>query len=163
MSDKEKNQLVAEFEILARLKHRNIVEYFHRDHIKKEQSIHLYMEYCGSGDLSTIIKRCKAERTMVPEHYVWSIFAQVLQALYRCHNGINPPEVGDVFSPEKPMMPQPTGDIVRILHRDLKPDNSRYPLVGRDTVHRLTFMASFSRPGSCREARRLWSFEDVGA
>lgn len=136
MSDKEKNQLVAEFEILARLKHRNIVEYFHRDHIKKEQSIHLYMEYCGSGDLSTIIKRCKAERNMVPEHYVWSIFAQVLQALYRCHNGVNPPEVGDVFSPEKPMMPQSTGDIVRILHRDLKPENSQYllaeaPYLGR--------------------------------
>lgn len=128
MSDKEKNQLVAEFEILARLKHRNIVEYFHRDHIKKEQSIHLYMEYCGNGDLSTTIKRCKAEGTMVPEHYIWSIFAQVLQALYRCHNGLNPPEVGDVFSPGKPMVPQPTGDIVRILHRDLKPENSQYPL-----------------------------------
>lgn len=124
MTDKEKNQLVAEFEILARLKHRNIVEYFHRDHMKKDQSIHLYMEYCGNGDLSTIIKRCKAERSMVPEHFVWSIFTQVVLALYRCHNGVNPPDLGDIYATDDHLLPQATSDTVRILHRDLKPENS---------------------------------------
>ncbi|KAH0613984.1 uncharacterized protein H6S33_005870 [Morchella sextelata] len=123
MTDKEKNQLVAEFEILARLKHRNIVEYFHRDHMKKDQSIHLYMEYCGNGDLSTIIKRCKAERSMVPEHFVWSIFTQVVLALYRCHNGVNPPDLGDIYATDDHLLPQATSNTVRILHRDLKPEN----------------------------------------
>lgn len=111
----------AEFQLLATLKHPNIVEYFHRDHIKSDSMLHLYMEYCGNGDLSQVIKQCQQEGTLVPEHLVWSIFAQIILALYRCHFGVDPPPVGDGNAEMKP--PMPVKGSFTVLHRDLKPEN----------------------------------------
>lgn len=42
MTPKEREQLSAEFSILAQLKHPNIVEYFTREHIKSDSMIYLY-------------------------------------------------------------------------------------------------------------------------
>lgn len=83
------------------------------------------MEYCGNGDLSQIIRKCRDKATLVPESMVWSIFTQIVLALYRCHNGIDPPELGDSWTNgnTKPHLP-PGAKPVRILHRDLKPENS---------------------------------------
>ena len=55
MSQKEKEQLQAELSILKELKHPNIVEYYEREHLKDSQYLHLYMEYCGNGDLGQVI------------------------------------------------------------------------------------------------------------
>lgn len=41
MEIKERKQLVAEFEILAQIKHPNVIQYFHRDHLKTDQMLHL--------------------------------------------------------------------------------------------------------------------------
>jgi NIMA (never in mitosis gene a)-related kinase 2 len=110
---------LAEFQLLATLKHPNIVEYFHRDHIKSDSMLHLYMEYCGNGDLSQVIKQCQQEGTLVPEHLVWSIFAQIVLALFRCHWGVDPPSVND-----GDMVKPPIGKAqFTVLHRDLKPEN----------------------------------------
>lgn len=80
------------------------------------------MEYCGSGDLSNVIRKCRMEGTQVPENFVWSIFTQIVLALYRCHNGVDPPEVNEGWAaaPERKL---PNKKVVRILHRDLKPEN----------------------------------------
>src|SRR4051794_25882874 len=96
MSTKEKEQLTAEFSILSKLQHPNIVRYYNREHNKADQSLYIYMEYCGGGDLSTQIKRCKGNGTLVPEHVVWSIFTQIVLALYKCHNGVDPPTVDEM-------------------------------------------------------------------
>jgi NIMA (never in mitosis gene a)-related kinase len=128
MSQKEREQLHAEFSILSSLRHPNIVQYYHRDHLKPTQELHLYMEYCGGGDLSVVIKNLIAKNQYAEEEFVWMIFSQLVTALYRCHYGVDPPAVGNnVFGAASST--KPTGlrskTQVMILHRDLKPENGK--------------------------------------
>jgi serine/threonine protein kinase len=44
------------------------------------------MEYCGGGDLSTVIKHATKQNRMIPEGTIWNYFYQVLQALHHCHH-----------------------------------------------------------------------------
>ncbi|TVY86000.1 G2-specific protein kinase, partial [Lachnellula willkommii] len=124
MSQKEREQLHAEFAILSSLRHPNIVGYYHREHLKSTQDLHLYMEYCGNGDLGRVIKDLTSRRQYAEEGFVWSMFSQLVTALYRCHYGVDPPEVGSnvmgLGNTAKPR--QPAGGVM-ILHRDLKPEN----------------------------------------
>ncbi|KAK8005342.1 kinase-like protein [Apiospora arundinis] len=124
MSQKEREQLHAEFQILSSLRHPNIVGYYHREHLKISQDLHLYMEYCGNGDLGRVIRELTQQNKYAEEAFVWSIFSQLVTALYRCHYGIDPPDVGKhvlgLGATAKPKLP-PGG--VTILHRDLKPEN----------------------------------------
>ncbi|KAJ9634102.1 uncharacterized protein PV06_09651 [Exophiala oligosperma] len=120
MSQKERDQLHAEFSILSSLKHPNIVGYFHREHLKQTQELYLYMEYCGGGDLGSVIKELKRKNEYAKEDFVWRIFSQIVTALYRCHYGVDPPEPGNDLSRQK-VRPPVAGKM--ILHRDLKPEN----------------------------------------
>ncbi|BCR89658.1 serine/threonine protein kinase nimA [Aspergillus chevalieri] len=125
MSQKEREQLTAEFNILSSLRHPNIVAYYHREHLKASQDLYLYMEYCGGGDLSMVIKNLKKTNKFAEEEFVWRILAQLVTALYRCHYGTDAPEIGsNVLGPA----PKPSGlkgkqAQMTILHRDLKPEN----------------------------------------
>jgi serine/threonine protein kinase len=124
MSQKEREQLHSEFQILSSLRHPNIVGYFHREHLKSTQDLHLYMEYCGNGDLGRVIKNLQNKRQFAEENFVWSMLAQLVTALYRCHYGVDAPEVGsDVMGLGNSAKPQPPAAGVMILHRDLKPEN----------------------------------------
>ncbi|CAG8983457.1 hypothetical protein HYALB_00000626 [Hymenoscyphus albidus] len=124
MSQKEKEQLHAEFQILSSLHHPNIVRYYQREHFKTTQDLHLYMEYCGNGDLGRVIKDLQLKKAYAEEGFVWSMFAQLLSALYRCHYGVNPPEVGaNVMGLGNSAKPQKPASGTMILHRDLKPEN----------------------------------------
>jgi NIMA (never in mitosis gene a)-related kinase 2 len=128
MSPKEKEQLQAEISILKELRHPNIVAYYEREHLRASHDLHLYMEYCGNGDLGRVIKNLKLRNQWAEEDFVWSIFSQTVSALYRCHYGQNPPDAGSnvmgLGNDAKPTnKPQLT-----ILHRDLKPENGEYPL-----------------------------------
>ncbi|KAM7191012.1 G2-specific protein kinase nim-1 [Rhypophila sp. PSN 637] len=124
MSQKEREQLHAEFQILSTLRHPNIVGYYHREHLKASQDLHLYMEYCGNGDLGRVIRDLAAKNQYAEESFVWSIFSQLVTALYRCHYGVDPPEVGKTVlglgTTARPKAPTST---ITILHRDLKPEN----------------------------------------
>ena len=125
MSEKEKHQLHSELKILESLHHPNIVHYMHREHLKSSHDLHLYMEYCGNGDLSGYVTKLRQRNEYADEAFVWSIFAQLVNALYRCHYGDNPPapgEEGKVKSGRN--LPFQTKEGYRvILHRDLKPEN----------------------------------------
>ncbi|KAL8664796.1 MAG: hypothetical protein Q9202_002799 [Teloschistes flavicans] len=127
MGQKEREQLHAEFSILASLRHPNIVAYYHRHHLKDTQDLHLYMEYCGGGDLSKVIKDLSARNQYADEAFVWSIFSQLATALYRCHYGVDPPEAGTnvlgLTGQVKPPQGLRSKNQIMILHRDLKPDN----------------------------------------
>jgi NIMA (never in mitosis gene a)-related kinase len=83
------------------------------------------MEYCGNGDLGRVIKDLQAKKQLAEESFVWSIFSQLVTALFRCHYGVDPPEVGGncvgANNLLKPKSPASGG--VMILHRDLKPEN----------------------------------------
>jgi NIMA (never in mitosis gene a)-related kinase 2 len=135
MSQKEREQLHAEFAILSSLRHPNIVGYYHREHLKSTQDLHLYMEYCGNGDLGRVIKDLRAKKQYAEEGFVWSMFSQLVTALYRCHYGVDPPEVGSnvmgLGNSAKPK--QPVGGVM-ILHRDLKPENGISPAGRRPKV-----------------------------
>ncbi|TQW00608.1 hypothetical protein V2A60_001677 [Cordyceps javanica] len=126
MSQKEREQLHAEFQILSHLRHANIVAYYHREHLKASQDLHLYMEYCGNGDLGRVIKDLQLRGHRAQESFVWSIFSQLVLALYRCHYGIDPPEVGANIlglTQGTASAPKTPAGAMTILHRDLKPEN----------------------------------------
>ncbi len=101
MSEKEKQQLVAEVNILRELKHPNIVRYYDRVIDKQKAKIFIVMEYCEGGDMGLLIKKCKKDKDPIAEEVVWKIFMQIVLALYECHH-------------------RKEG---KILHRDLKPGN----------------------------------------
>ncbi|ETS85031.1 hypothetical protein PFICI_03056 [Pestalotiopsis fici W106-1] len=124
MSQKEREQLHAEFQILSGLRHPNIVAYYHREHLKLSQDLHFYMEYCGNGDLGRVIKDLQQKNQYAEESFVWSIFSQLIMALYRCHYGVDPPEVGkSVLGLGATAKPKAPVGGMTILHRDLKPEN----------------------------------------
>lgn len=126
MSQKEREQLQAEFTILSGLNHPNIVGYYHRDHMRESQNLHIYMEYCGGGDLGRYIKDLQKAKKYAEEGFVWTIFSQLLAALYRCHYGVDPPAVGSgKFGFSNAPKPKPPAGHNVILHRDLKPENGR--------------------------------------
>jgi serine/threonine protein kinase len=123
MNQKEKAQLIAEFRILKSLVHPNIVQYLHHEHISEQHVVHLYMEYCGGGDLAGLIRQCRESNEYVPENVVWSIFTQLILALYRCHFNTDPPPPGDLFCLDSSDVNTPMTPSTVILHRDIKPDN----------------------------------------
>ena len=72
------------------------------------------MEYCSGGDLSQVIQKCKQEGKVIPEDELWTMFMQIVLALFECHR---------------------RKDKQMILHRDLKPSNifldeKRHPKLG---------------------------------
>ena len=101
MSEKEKEQIVTEVNILRELKHPNIVRYYDRIIDKKQSKIYIIMEYCEGGDISQLIKRCKKANEYIAEDIIWKIFTQVLLAIHAIH----------------------THKEGKILHRDIKPSN----------------------------------------
>ena len=101
MSEKEKEQIVSEVNILRELKHPNIVRYYDRIIDKKQSKIYIIMEYCEGGDLNQLIKRCKKNNEFIAEDIIWKIFTQLLLAIHAIHN-------------------HKEG---KILHRDIKPSN----------------------------------------
>ncbi|CAG8023845.1 unnamed protein product [Penicillium salamii] len=125
MSQKEREQLTAEFNILSSLRHPNIVAYYHREHLKASQDLYLYMEYCGGGDLGMVIKNLKKANKYAEEEFVWRILSQLITALFRCHYGSDPAEVGSNIlgpAPKASGLKGKQGQVT-ILHRDLKPEN----------------------------------------
>ena len=81
MSEKEKQMLVSEVNILRELNHPNIVRYYDRVIDRENAKIFIVMEYCEGGDISTMIKSSRRSKKYLPEDMVWVILSQVLQAL----------------------------------------------------------------------------------
>ena len=100
MSEKEKQQLVSEVNILRELRHPNIVKYYDRIVDHDISKIFIIMEFCEGGDLAHLIRKCRNESQPLPELKLWEIFSQVAQALHECHRRGR-----------------------KVLHRDIKPGN----------------------------------------
>jgi NIMA (never in mitosis gene a)-related kinase 2 len=62
MSEKEKQMLVSEVNILRELNHPNVVKYYDRVIDKNSAKIFIVMEYCEGGDISTLIKNSRKGR-----------------------------------------------------------------------------------------------------
>lgn len=162
MSQKEREQLQAELAVLKGLRHPNIVAYYEREHIKSSMDLHIYMEYCEDGDLGKRIKHLSKNNLMAEEDFVWSVFAQLVTALYRCHYGEDPPEVGKTAlglgSDVRPTRMK--GSHTMILHRDLKPENSK-PREWTFACIALIIPSLLKHRFFC-QAGRLWSVQDYG-
>jgi len=62
MSEKEKQMLVSEVNILRELNHPNVVKYYDRVIDREQAIIYIVMEYCEGGDISTLIKNSRKEK-----------------------------------------------------------------------------------------------------
>ena len=155
MSHKEREQLHAEFSILNSLQHQNIVGYYHREHHKTTQELYLYMEYCDGGDLGKEIRRLKAKDQYADEEYVWSIFSQLIAALYRCHYGVDAPEAGKIVGTGGETRPTKlkSKEAFMILHRDLKPENGK---LGQIVQRLYAYMHSLPRSRQLGKTWRFW-------
>jgi len=85
MNEKEKQQIVAEVNILRELKHPNIVRYYDRSIDKQQLKIYIIMEYCQGGDLQKVIRQCLKSGQHLSEEFIWRIFAQIVSGLHMCH------------------------------------------------------------------------------
>ena len=98
---------------------------YHDRYVDREAGIlYILMEYCGGGDLSTVIKQAQKHNRPIPEDTIWNYFMQTLLALHHCHhpNGSAKPGSGSSDGEGKEKRAQ-------ILHRDLKPDNGEWSLL----------------------------------
>ena len=62
MTEKEKQLLVQEVNLLRELRHPHIVRYNDRIIARTEATLYIIMEYCQGGDLAAIIAKCRTER-----------------------------------------------------------------------------------------------------
>ena len=67
MSEKEKQMIVSEVNILRELRHPNIVKYYDRIIDREKAKIFIIMEYCEGGDIATLIKNSKKEKSYIIE------------------------------------------------------------------------------------------------
>lgn len=81
------------------------------------------MEYCGGGDLSTIIKQATKQNRTLPEDTIWNYFLQILLALHHCHHPNAHVGNGASATLTVTFDADMNSRRTQILHRDLKPDN----------------------------------------
>ncbi len=110
--------------ILKDLNHAHIVQYHDRYVDRDAGMLYILMEFCGGGDLSSVIKQAQKNNWLIPEETVWHYFMQILLALHYCHhpNGNTRSGIsgGDGEGKERR---------APILHRDLKPDNGAFNVI----------------------------------
>ena len=105
--------------ILKDLDHDHIVRYYDRHVDRDAGTLYIFMEYCGGGDLSSVIKQAQKNNRLIPEETVWHYFMQILLALYYCHH----PKAGNSRSGGSAAEGERKAPI---LHRDIKPDNGAF-------------------------------------
>lgn len=86
LSDKEKEQLVMEVNVMRDLKHPNIVRYVDRVVDRSKHLLYIIMEYCDSGDLAENMRQFHKHYEKVNEQVIFDIALQLLFALSYCHN-----------------------------------------------------------------------------
>ena len=101
MSEKQKQHIVDEVNILSKIKSQHIVKYLDHYIDKATFEIFIITEYCEGGDLETFLSIARKNGVMIPEESIWKIFMQVTLALHEIH----------AKKDEK------------IIHRDVKPAN----------------------------------------
>ncbi|KAJ6591616.1 kinase-like domain-containing protein [Mycena vulgaris] len=120
MSERDRKQIVAEVNILKDLHHDHIVRYHDRYVDRDAGILYILMEYCGGGDLSTVIKQAVKQNRPISEDAVWAYFMQILLALNHCHNTGGHGRTASAGSASEIEGKERRA---QILHRDLKPDN----------------------------------------
>ncbi|AFZ79022.1 protein kinase domain containing protein [Theileria equi strain WA] len=131
LSEKEKEQLVMEVNVMRQLKHPNIVRYVDRIIDKKKQLLYILMEYCDAGDLAENMRQCHKHYQIVNEQVIFDIALQLIFALAYCHNC----KLGSKDG--------------KVLHRDLKPQNIFLSTNYKDTLKK-SYTFKIGDFGLCR-------------
>jgi NIMA (never in mitosis gene a)-related kinase len=92
------------------------------------------MEYCGGGDLSSVIKQAIKHNRPIPEETVWNYFMQILLALHHCHHPNGHARNGSGSGLGGAMETDSGERRTQVLHRDLKPDNGTLPSIPSSVV-----------------------------
>ncbi|KAJ7066596.1 kinase-like protein [Mycena amicta] len=120
MTERDRKQIVSEVNILKDLDHTHIVRYHDRYVDRDAGILYILMEYCGGGDLSSVIKVAGKQNRPVAEDAIWNYFFQILLALNHCHNTGGHGRTSSAGSASEV---EGKDRRTQILHRDLKPDN----------------------------------------
>ncbi|XP_068239188.1 uncharacterized protein [Palaemon carinicauda] len=96
LNDKGRTLSVQEMKLLEGLNHPNIV--FYEGGYRKNECLHIFMEYCEGGDLARQIEMKKVEESLFPEGQVLSWTLKITEGLSYIHDR-------------------------KIIHRDIKPAN----------------------------------------
>ena len=99
LSEKERELMANEMNILRELNHPNIVKQYETIKDYLHSKIYIIMEFCEGGDLDKLILKTKYNRKFIDENLIWDIAIQTLKALDYLHND------------------------KKVLHRDIKPSN----------------------------------------
>lgn len=121
---------------------------FHQYVDREGGMLYILMEFCGGGDLQSIIKSCKRSNTLLPEDTIWSYISQLASALDHCHRrgGV----VGGAQKLERrPSQQDLAAANQQILHRDLKPENGEN-WQRNDNTHRLRATVFLDNSGSLK-------------
>jgi len=70
MSDKLKQMIVNEVNILRKLTHPNIVKYYDRIIDHKRKKVYIIQEHCDAGDLNILIKDYRRNNKKIPEDFI---------------------------------------------------------------------------------------------
>ena len=96
-SEKEKNNLKKEPQILQMIKNPYIIQFY--EYFEEDNKLYICMEYCENNNLDTYIKKEIKNKNKISQNFIWKVAYQVLNALKYLHI-------------EKKM-----------VHKDIKPEN----------------------------------------
>ncbi len=72
---KERIESVKEVQVMANLRHNNVVKYFD-SFIDGKKSLNIVMEYCNNGDLHALLKKQRSIGSLSEER-IWKLFIQI--------------------------------------------------------------------------------------
>lgn len=102
LTEEKKQLLVSEVNLLSKLNHPNILQYFDRILHRETTTLYIITEWCQSGDLGALIKDSRKEGKLFDESFIWKALHQISKALQVCHTRLHQ---------------------ITLLHRDIKPAN----------------------------------------
>lgn len=88
LRSREKQQLVAEVNIMRSLNHPHIVRYYEHLVYRRQQSLFILMEFCDAGDLHKQIETAHKHLGGIDEDRILQVLMQLLSALAYCHEGV---------------------------------------------------------------------------
>ena len=96
-SDSQREKVQKEVKLLENLRHPHVITYF--SSFRENSNFYIVIEYINGGSLEDLMKKAKEKGSYIDEKKVWDFLLQTLSGLVYLHENL------------------------KIIHRDIKPDN----------------------------------------